>query len=223
MARKKGSVISWSTLGHTKKKLVGINSNHLLCFYSRWKTPGQRVDRWGTIWLSWLSFPLAVRWSSSHRSARRRPGSAETGSWSARGGSWGVSCLGWTPAERKTKKMNKTAMKTINWAYHMYRQKYIAWTKEVCFIPEPFRSSKYEQDNVEADNHGTCREPTSQIFSSVGIQDTAKWQFCSTTQVPSFTPLSTMRRAIGPCPWPRDSELSLEPPKPCKTKRRMRN
>lgn len=59
---------------------------------------------------------------------------------------------------------------------------------------------------------------TSQTFSSVGIHDVAKWQFCSTTQVPSLTAFSIMRMAIGPCPWPNDNELSLDPLKPCGNK-----
>ena len=58
---------------------------------------------------------------------------------------------------------------------------------------------------------------TSQIFSSVDIHDVARWQFCSTTHEPSFTPLSIIFMAIGPWPWPRDSETILPPPKPCAT------
>ena len=57
---------------------------------------------------------------------------------------------------------------------------------------------------------------TSQIFSSVGIQDGARWQFWSSTQVPSLIPFSIIRIAMGPWPWPRDSESNLAPPKPCK-------
>ena len=57
---------------------------------------------------------------------------------------------------------------------------------------------------------------TSQIFSSVGIQDGARWQFWSSTHVPSLIPFSIIRMAMGPWPWPRDSESNLAPPKPCK-------
>ena len=39
---------------------------------------------------------------------------------------------------------------------------------------------------------------TSQTFSSIGIHETAKWQFCNTTQVPSRTPFSIIFIAIGP-------------------------
>ena len=59
---------------------------------------------------------------------------------------------------------------------------------------------------------------TSQTFSSVGIHEVAKWQFCSTTHVPSLIAFSIMRMAIGPCPWPSDNELSFDPLKPCDDK-----
>ena len=39
---------------------------------------------------------------------------------------------------------------------------------------------------------------SSQIFSNFGIQLVAKWQFCSTTQVPSLIALSIIFAAIGP-------------------------
>lgn len=39
---------------------------------------------------------------------------------------------------------------------------------------------------------------SSQIFSRVGIQLVAKWQFCSTTQVPFLRALSIISDAIGP-------------------------
>ena len=39
---------------------------------------------------------------------------------------------------------------------------------------------------------------SSQIFSSLGIQLVAKWQFCSTTQVPSTMAFSIIFAAIGP-------------------------
>lgn len=55
---------------------------------------------------------------------------------------------------------------------------------------------------------------TSQTRSSVDIQDAARWQFCNTTQEPSFCAVSIIRRAIGPWPCPSDSELSLAPPNP---------
>ena len=41
-------------------------------------------------------------------------------------------------------------------------------------------------------------DKSSQIFSSDVIHDTARWQFCSTTQVPSFTAFSIGRAATGP-------------------------
>ena len=59
---------------------------------------------------------------------------------------------------------------------------------------------------------------TSQTFSSVGIHEVAKWQFCSTTHVPSLIAFSIMRMAIGPCPWPNDNELNFDPLKPCDVK-----
>lgn len=39
---------------------------------------------------------------------------------------------------------------------------------------------------------------SSQILSRLGIQLVAKWQFCSTTQVPFLMALSIMSAAIGP-------------------------
>lgn len=39
---------------------------------------------------------------------------------------------------------------------------------------------------------------TSQIFSRVGIQDGARWQFCNMTQVPSLIPFSIIAIAMGP-------------------------
>ena len=47
--------------------------------------------------------------------------------------------------------------------------------------------------------------------SSVVIQLTAKWQFCSTTHVPSLTARSIIFMAMGPCPCPSDSVCSVEP------------
>ena len=55
---------------------------------------------------------------------------------------------------------------------------------------------------------------TSQIFSRVGIQDGAKWQFCSMTHVPSLIPFSIMDIAMGPWPCPRDKESNFAPPNP---------
>ena len=55
---------------------------------------------------------------------------------------------------------------------------------------------------------------TSQSLSSVDIQDVARWQFCNTTHAPSFWAVSIILRAMGPCPCPRERELSLEPPNP---------
>ena len=34
---------------------------------------------------------------------------------------------------------------------------------------------------------------SSQIFSNLGIQETARWQFCSTTHVPSLMAFSIIR------------------------------
>lgn len=45
---------------------------------------------------------------------------------------------------------------------------------------------------------------SSQIFSSVGIQLVARWQFCNTTHVPSTIALLIILAAIGPWPWPRE-------------------
>ena len=42
------------------------------------------------------------------------------------------------------------------------------------------------------------------MISSSGIQDTARWQFCSTTHVPSFLPFSVIFEASGPCPCPSE-------------------
>lgn len=39
---------------------------------------------------------------------------------------------------------------------------------------------------------------SSHIFSSLGIQLVAKWQFCNTTQVPSTMAFSIIFAAIGP-------------------------
>lgn len=41
---------------------------------------------------------------------------------------------------------------------------------------------------------------TSQILSSIGIHELARWQFCRTIHVPSFTAFSIIFMAIGP--WP---------------------
>ena len=43
-----------------------------------------------------------------------------------------------------------------------------------------------------------CVLTSSQIFSSLGIHEVARWQFCSTTHEPSMRPLSIMADAIGP-------------------------
>lgn len=57
---------------------------------------------------------------------------------------------------------------------------------------------------------------TAQTRSKVDIHDVARWQFCNTTQEPCFTAISIMFMAIGPWPCPRDKELNLDPPKPCR-------
>ena len=48
---------------------------------------------------------------------------------------------------------------------------------------------------------------SSQIFSSVGIHEVDRWQFCSTTQPPVFSASTMSRCAIGP--WPCPSEMAL--------------
>ena len=41
----------------------------------------------------------------------------------------------------------------------------------------------------------------------MGIQVTAKWQFCSTTQSPVFWPYCIIFSATGPWPWPNEMGL----------------
>lgn len=53
---------------------------------------------------------------------------------------------------------------------------------------------------------------SSQILSRVGIQLVARWQFCSTTQVPSLRALSIIWAAMGPWPCPREMVWVLPPP-----------
>lgn len=55
---------------------------------------------------------------------------------------------------------------------------------------------------------------SSQIFSSVGIQLVARWQFCNTTQVPSVMAVLIILAAIEPWPWPREMVCVLAPPMP---------
>mmetsp|Transcript_18459 Transcript_18459/g.55661 ORF Transcript_18459/g.55661 Transcript_18459/m.55661 type:complete len:222 (-) Transcript_18459:1094-1759(-) len=55
---------------------------------------------------------------------------------------------------------------------------------------------------------------SSQIFSSVGIHDVHKWQFCSTTHEPARIPSVMSLRAIGPCPCPSEMAAVRLPPKP---------
>ena len=57
-------------------------------------------------------------------------------------------------------------------------------------------------------------ERSSQIFSSVGIHETARWQFWSTTQPPICSASEISRCAIGPCPWPSEIACVRLPPKP---------
>ena len=52
------------------------------------------------------------------------------------------------------------------------------------------------------------------IFSSWGIHEGAKWQFCSSTHVPLSTAPSSIFRAIGPWPWPSERDWNLSPVKP---------
>lgn len=47
----------------------------------------------------------------------------------------------------------------------------------------------------------------STIFSSCGIHDLARWQFCSSTQSPELHAASMSACARGPCPCP--SEMSF--------------
>ncbi len=52
-------------------------------------------------------------------------------------------------------------------------------------------------------------ESYSQIRSRIGIQVTAKWQFCNTTQSPVFCPYWIIFSATGPCPWPKEIGLII--------------
>lgn len=52
-------------------------------------------------------------------------------------------------------------------------------------------------------------EISSQIRSRVGIQVTARWQFCSTTQSPVFWPYWIIFSATGPWPCPREIGLII--------------
>mmetsp|Transcript_11751 Transcript_11751/g.49290 ORF Transcript_11751/g.49290 Transcript_11751/m.49290 type:complete len:218 (+) Transcript_11751:1979-2632(+) len=45
----------------------------------------------------------------------------------------------------------------------------------------------------------------SQMTSSLGIHDSARWQFCRHTHMPSSMALSIIASALGPCPWPSDT------------------
>ena len=47
-------------------------------------------------------------------------------------------------------------------------------------------------------------------MSSCGIQLGARWQFCSTTQMPLFAPSAISAAALGPCPWPRETATRRE-------------
>lgn len=49
------------------------------------------------------------------------------------------------------------------------------------------------------------------MISSVGRNDLARWQFCSTTQKPSAAPSSIHFCAMGPCPWPSDTVSTRVP------------
>lgn len=55
---------------------------------------------------------------------------------------------------------------------------------------------------------------SSQIFSRLGIQLVARWQFCNTTQVPSLMAVLIILAAIEPWPWPREMVCVLAPPMP---------
>ena len=50
---------------------------------------------------------------------------------------------------------------------------------------------------------------SSTMRSSVGSQDTQRWQFCRRTQEPSFVLFSISFSAIAPCPWPKAMEVHL--------------
>lgn len=80
--------------------------------------------------------------------------------------------------------------------------------------------NKFHQESIIIDKNqlsfGIKSHNTSQILSRVGIQEGARWQFCSITQVPSFTPFSIIRCAMGPWPWPKDRESNLPYPNRCK-------
>mmetsp|Transcript_54616 Transcript_54616/g.129031 ORF Transcript_54616/g.129031 Transcript_54616/m.129031 type:complete len:271 (-) Transcript_54616:191-1003(-) len=63
-------------------------------------------------------------------------------------------------------------------------------------------------DVSQSRNCGWARsgEICSQVRSSVGIHEGAKWQFWSTHHVPRSMASSIMRSAMGPCPCPSDSD-----------------
>ena len=71
------------------------------------------------------------------------------------------------------------------------------------------------QTHTHTHTHTDVPTHTSHTRSMVDIQEVAKWQFCRTTQVPSLMPVWIKFMAMGPWPWPRDSEASLFPEKPC--------
>jgi hypothetical protein len=55
---------------------------------------------------------------------------------------------------------------------------------------------------------------SSQIFSRVGIQLTARWQFCSTTHEPLKRASEMSFCAMGPCPCPSEMAFVFLPPMP---------
>ena len=68
----------------------------------------------------------------------------------------------------------------------------------------------FEGDEVSHSRKATAARSavmSSQIFSSVGIHEVERWQFCSTTQPPVCSASLISRCAIGPCPCP--SEIAL--------------
>ena len=50
----------------------------------------------------------------------------------------------------------------------------------------------------------------SQMTSSFGIHDSARWQFCKHTHMPSSIAFSIIASALGPWPWPSDTWSNRE-------------
>ena len=61
-------------------------------------------------------------------------------------------------------------------------------------------------------------DSSSQIFSSCDIHDTARWQFCSTTQVPFSTASDIILAAIGPF---KENDMKLHQDQQWSTKKEI--